>query len=166
MDLDRPTAAHLAIARFHLSRSGVDHFTLSVDGMHERSGALPIEMLGSFHRYRCMDVDCGRKEAAKRGRTRVSAFCPDCKSRLRHDLVFDGEQMRYTKEYHRTLETAEVLLLAGTNGNLRGFDSVRWMEERDRVVISVGENPGIIRRLLHSHQISLSADTVLPHLLA
>ncbi len=128
----QPNAAHLALARWALSRAGVTLVTQNVDGLHERAArevvprdaeagrADPIRLHGSLFHDRCT-----RCPFRQEGRATIDAssletlpHCPECGGLMRPDVVWFGELLPVL-ETQRAFEAAawaEACLVVGTTG--------------------------------------------------
>ncbi len=127
----RPNAAHLALARWMLSRAGVTLVSQNVDNLHERAAeeaargggdaerAAPIRLHGSLFHDRC--TRCTHR--AEGGAVDTSAVetlphCPECGGLLRPDVVWFGEMLpvRETQRAFEAAADAEACLVIGTTG--------------------------------------------------
>jgi len=126
-----PNAAHLALARFALGRSGARIVTQNVDGLHTEAArlaaaggdpvnAMPLELHGSLLRDRC--TMCGFRRDNRTGVDHASVAtlprCEDCGALLRPDVVWFGERLApgVFEEAHEWAARADVCLIIGTSG--------------------------------------------------
>lgn len=115
----QPNAGHFALAE--LERGLGERFTLvtqNVDGLHQASGSKRVlEMHGSLRRTLC--TQCGATHPTDTVDLAPSIpSCPSCNGDLRPDIVWFGETPHYLKEIDSLLRNADVLLVAGTSGNV------------------------------------------------
>lgn len=125
----RPNAAHHALARWALRRSGVRIVTQNVDGLHTLAGAdagaagppaaHPIELHGSLFRVRCTacperyphrdPIDASSRETLPR--------CRECAGPLRPDVVWFGEPLpeEALLEAFARARRADACLVVGTS---------------------------------------------------
>ncbi len=127
----RPNAAHLALARWMLSRPGVTLVSQNVDGLHERAAcevsanaeaaarAMPIKLHGSLFHDRCVRcnhrVEGGAVDAAS---LETLPHCPECGGLMRPDVVWFGEMLpaRAVEAAFAAAAEAEACLVVGTTG--------------------------------------------------
>jgi NAD-dependent deacetylase len=127
----RPNPAHLALARWILSRAGVTLVSQNVDDLHERAAreaaadadasarALPIKLHGSLFHDRCArcnhPVEGGAVDA-----TSVESLphCAECGGLMRPDVVWFGEMLpaRAVEAAFAAAAEAEACLVIGTTG--------------------------------------------------
>jgi NAD-dependent deacetylase len=128
----RPNAAHLALARWMLSREGVTLVSQNVDDLHERAArevaggappaerAFPLRLHGSLFHDRC--TRCTHREEARGSVDATSVgtlpHCPACGGLLRPDVVWFGEMLpeREVRAAFAAAEGAEACLVVGTQG--------------------------------------------------
>ncbi len=127
----RPNAAHLALARWMLSRAGVTLVSQNVDDLHERAAhevgadadaaarALPIKLHGSLFHDRC--VRCNhRVEGGAVDATSLETLphCPECGGLMRPDVVWFGEMLpaRAVEAAFAAANEADACLVIGTSG--------------------------------------------------
>lgn len=127
----RPNAAHLALARLALRRSGICLVTQNVDGLHteaarEAAGlegdpgpALPLELHGSIFRLRCTGCGCAFEDRSALEIRGVEDLpgCVRCGALLRPDVVWFGEALPM-RELSLALERAaeaDACLVVGTS---------------------------------------------------
>ena len=127
----RPNPAHLALARWALSRPGVTLVSQNVDDLHERAAreaagdadaarrAEPIRLHGSLFHDRCTRCTY-RAEGAAVDATSLEKLphCPDCGGLLRPDVVWFGETLplRAVEAAFGAAGEAEACLVVGTTG--------------------------------------------------
>jgi NAD-dependent deacetylase len=121
-----PNAAHLALARWMASRTGVTLVTQNVDGLHEaaeravanelsRELSAPIKLHGSIVHDRC--TRCDHRAAAGSWSGTIPG-CPLCGALLRPDVVWFGETLPADQfaMASRAASTAGACLVVGTSG--------------------------------------------------
>lgn len=127
----RPNPAHLALARWALSRPGVTLVSQNVDDLHERAAqevsadpdaahrAEPIRLHGSLFHDRCTRCQ-HRAESAAVDATSLEALphCPECGGLMRPDVVWFGEMLplRAVEAAFAAAGEAEACLVVGTTG--------------------------------------------------
>jgi NAD-dependent deacetylase len=127
----RPNAAHLALARWMLSRPGVTLVSQNVDDLHERAAravasdadaaarAMPIKLHGSLSHDRCARCN-HRVEGGAVDTTRLETLphCPECGGLMRPDVVWFGEMLpaRAVEAAFAAAAEAEACLVIGTTG--------------------------------------------------
>ena len=113
----RPTAGHLAIARWQQQRAGVSLLTQNVDGLHARAGSAgAIELHGNVWRVRCAAA-CGvtgQDEPTVAPRT---SFRCACGAWLRPDVVWFGEALDVSaiETAIAVAEAADLIFVVGTS---------------------------------------------------
>jgi NAD-dependent deacetylase len=126
-----PNAAHLALARFALSRPGVRIITQNVDGLHtdaariaaaraDPAPAMPLELHGALFRDRCTRCAFHRHNRSGVDHTSLATLprCEDCGGLLRPDVVWFGERLfpGVMEEAYEWAGLADVCLIVGTSG--------------------------------------------------
>ena len=126
-----PNAAHLALARFALTRPRVRIVTQNVDGLHgdaaravagsgNPAAALPLELHGCLFRDRCSM--CAFHQENRRGVDHGSLAtlprCENCGALLRPDVVWFGERLPpgVMEEADQWASRADVCLIIGPSG--------------------------------------------------
>ena len=125
-----PNAAHLALARWMASRTGVTLVTQNVDGLHEAAAqavatelgggrelpaAAPLKLHGSIVHDRC--TRCGHRAPASEWNGTIPR-CPGCGASLRPDVVWFGETLPADQFAlaSRAASLAGACLVVGTSG--------------------------------------------------
>lgn len=127
----RPNPAHLALARWALSRPGVTLVSQNVDDLHERAAravaadrdaahrAEPIRLHGSLFHDRCTRCQY-RAEGGEVDATSLEALphCPECGGLMRPDVVWFGEMLpaKAVEAAFSAAGDAEACLVIGTTG--------------------------------------------------
>lgn len=122
----QPNAAHVSIARWMASRTGVTLVTQNVDGLHHRAARTvsaevgrplpdPITLHGSIVHDRCTRCEYRASAGAWEG---APPRCPACAALLRPDVVWFGEVLPSDQLANaaRAAAAAEVCLVVGTSG--------------------------------------------------
>ena len=112
-----PNPGHLALREFE---SWFDDFTLvtqNVDGLHRRAGAARVlELHGNIMRSKC--VSCNRIwDGEEDIEPENIAVCPQCKGKIRPDVVWFGEMLPQDvirRAFEKT-ESADVFFSIGTS---------------------------------------------------
>jgi NAD-dependent protein deacetylase/lipoamidase len=127
----RPNAAHLALARWMLSRAGVTLVSQNVDDLHERAGsaaardadaaarAAPIRLHGSLFHDRCVRCDHRVRGGAVDATSLATLpHCPECGGLMRPDVVWFGEMLpaRAVEAAFTAAGEAQACLVVGTTG--------------------------------------------------
>ncbi len=90
----KPNPGHFALAKME-QRWGADLFTLctqNIDGLHQAAGSTSVlELHGSIARVRC--TVCAYLEDRPNVDLDEMPLCPQCKERLRPDVVWFGEML-------------------------------------------------------------------------
>jgi NAD-dependent deacetylase len=144
-----PNPAHLAIARFALTRPGVSIITQNVDALHTRAAehvaaedagkmrcaadASPLELHGCLFRTRC--TRCAHRhddrDAVDASAPDTLPRCPQCGALLRPDVVWFGESLGAGIERAFQLgATAQVCLVVGTSAVVQPAASVALITRR------------------------------------
>ena len=128
----RPNAAHVALARWMLSRPGVTLVSQNVDDLHERAArdvagdaeaarrAEPVRLHGSLFHDHC--TRCTYRAEARElvDATSIATLphCPECGGLLRPDVVWFGEMLpaRAVEVAFAAAAEAEACLVIGTSG--------------------------------------------------
>jgi NAD-dependent deacetylase len=128
----RPNAAHLALARWMLSRAGVTLVSQNVDDLHERAArgvagdaesarrAEPVRLHGSLFHDHC--TRCQHRAEARHAVDATSLatlpHCPECGGLLRPDVVWFGEMLpaRAVEAAFAAAGDADACLVIGTTG--------------------------------------------------
>ncbi|MBP6875811.1 MAG: NAD-dependent deacylase [Candidatus Eisenbacteria bacterium] len=92
----RPNAAHEALAALERAGKMKGVVTQNIDGLHQAAGSREVvELHGNTRRIRCLD--CGKRygmdEVYEWLRETLPPPCPDCRGRLKPDVVFFGEAL-------------------------------------------------------------------------
>ena len=126
-----PNAAHLALARFALSRPDVRIVTQNVDGLHgeaarivaeggDPASALPLELHGALFRDRCTMCAFQRDNRSGVDHDSLASLprCERCGGLLRPDVVWFGERLfpGVMEEAHEWASRADVCIIIGTSG--------------------------------------------------
>jgi NAD-dependent deacetylase len=126
-----PNAAHLALARFALTRPNVRVVTQNVDGLHgdaaraaangnDPSRAMPLELHGAIFRDRCSMCAFVRENRAGVDASSLASLprCEECGALLRPDVVWFGERLApgVLEEAFEWAGRADVCLVIGTSG--------------------------------------------------
>jgi len=127
----RPNAAHLALARWMLSRPGVTLVSQNVDDLHERAArevagdadraarVAPIRLHGSLFHDRCARCN-HRTEGGAVDATSLETLphCAECGGLMRPDVVWFGEMLpaRAVETAFAAAGEAEACLVVGTTG--------------------------------------------------
>lgn len=139
----KPNAGHFALAE--LEEFLGENFILitqNVDGLHQLAGnQRVIEMHGSLNR--CFCQDCGAEfEMAKINLDEDLPHCPDCRGKLRPDIVWFGEIPYFLKEIETILRTADYFLIIGTSGTVQPAASLAYLAKAQAAkTICVNLNP-------------------------
>ena len=128
----RPNAAHLALARWMLSRSGVTLVSQNVDDLHERAArevagdveaarrAEPVRLHGSLFHDRCTRCTYRAEARSAVDATSIAALphCPECGGLLRPDVVWFGEMLpaREVEAAFTAAGGSQACLVIGTTG--------------------------------------------------
>jgi NAD-dependent deacetylase len=129
----RPNPAHLALARWMLSRGGITLVSQNVDDLHERAAleaaggdrdaarrAAPLRLHGSLFHDRC--TRCAHRApaggAVDASRLEKLPHCPACGGLMRPAVVWFGEMLpvRETQAAFAAAEAADACLVVGTQG--------------------------------------------------
>jgi NAD-dependent deacetylase len=127
----RPNAAHLALARFALSRPHVRIITQNVDELHadaarmaaqgaDPARAMPLELHGSIFRDRCSMCAFQRDNREPVDTSSLASLprCEECGALLRPDVVWFGERLvpGVLEEAFEWAGCADVCVVIGTSG--------------------------------------------------
>jgi NAD-dependent deacetylase len=128
----RPNAAHLALARWALSRPGVTIVSQNVDDLHERAArevagdaeaarrAEPVRLHGSLFHDQCTRCSYRVRASAPVDALSIAALphCPECGGLLRPDVVWFGEMLpaKAIEAAFAAAADAEACLVIGTTG--------------------------------------------------
>jgi len=128
----RPNAAHIALARWMLTRAGVTLISQNVDDLHERAAqvaagdgeaarrAEPVRLHGSLFHDRCTRCTWRARAAGSVDATSVATLphCPECGGLARPDVVWFGEMLpaRAVEAAFAAAADAEAVLVIGTTG--------------------------------------------------
>lgn len=116
-----PNIAHAALARWERRLGAQGRLTVvtqNVDGLHQRAGSSEVlEVHGTILRARRLN---GQHlfdfDPVHGGQPPMS---PDGSQRTRPDVVLFGERPRHMKQAMAAAREADLLLVAGTSGNVR-----------------------------------------------
>ena len=130
----KPNPGHYALAK--LEERWGDRFTLAtqnVDGLHRAAGSRNVlEVHGSLRRTRCLG--CGK--VADRGLEPLgpAPACPQCRGRLRPDIVWFGESLPEDVWEAATAAAyaCDVLLVVGTSAVVHPAASLIPIAKRGR----------------------------------
>ncbi len=128
----QPNAAHFALARWILSRSGVTLVSQNVDDLHERAArhvaadaetarrAEPVRLHGSLFHDHCTRCTYRAELRGPVDATSIATLphCPECGGLLRPDIVWFGEMLptRAVEAAFAAAAEAEACLVIGTTG--------------------------------------------------
>jgi NAD-dependent deacetylase len=166
-----PNPGHEALGE--LSRKGLlgPVITQNIDNLHQRGGSpAVIEIHGSLTRWRCLR--CGRRITLSReefqglreilsrpdtarmalirlGQSRLPR-CPQCRGRMRPDVVFFGEGLPRA-EYNRAVDASmrcKLMLVLGTSGVVYPAASIPSIAKRGGAfIIEINPEPTAITRI-------------------
>ena len=123
----QPTVAHLAIARWAVTRPKVTIATQNVDGLHERAAQTVgdpeaveriLRLHGTLHRGRC--VRCGRgselPKAIDTSTRDALPHCGACRKLIRPAIIWFGEQLssHVLRSAQYAAASSDVCLVIGT----------------------------------------------------
>jgi NAD-dependent deacetylase len=127
-----PNPAHLALARWMLSRAGVTLVSQNVDDLHERAArevagdpeaarrAEPVRLHGSLFHDHCTRCTYRAEARGAVDATSIATLphCPECGGLLRPDVVWFGEMLpaRAVETAFGAAGEAEACLVIGTTG--------------------------------------------------
>jgi NAD-dependent deacetylase len=126
-----PNAAHLALARFALTRPNVRIITQNVDELHtdaariaaagaDPARAMPLELHGSIFRDRCSSCAFQRENRAPVDASSLASLprCEECGALLRPDVVWFGERLGpgVLEEAFEWAGRSDLCLVIGTSG--------------------------------------------------
>ncbi len=126
-----PNAAHIALARFALTRPNVRIITQNVDGLHadaaraaadgrDPSAAMPLELHGGIFRDRCSMCAFERENRMGVDASSVTSLprCEECGALLRPDVVWFGERLPpgILEEAFEWAGRADLCIVIGTSG--------------------------------------------------
>jgi len=146
----QPNPGHLALARLEDLVPRMTLITQNVDGLHRRAGSRsPIELHGNITRVKCFAA-CGRSYddwSDDDYEGEIPPRCKACKSFLRPDVVWFGEQLpeKQIQEAFLSAETCDLMLVVGTSGMVQPAASLPLVASRAGAgVIEVNPQPGMI----------------------
>ena len=126
-----PNAAHLALARFALSRPNVRIVTQNVDELHcdaaravageaDPARAMPLELHGSIFRDRCSMCAFHRENREPVDFSSLASLprCEQCGALLRPDVIWFGERLvpGVLEEAFEWAGCADLCIVIGTSG--------------------------------------------------
>jgi NAD-dependent deacetylase len=127
-----PNAAHLALARWMLTRAGVTLVSQNVDDLHERAAravagdaqaarrAEPVRLHGSLFHDHCTRCTYRGEARGAVDATSIATLphCPECGGLLRPDVVWFGEMLpaRAVEVAFAAAGEADACLVIGTTG--------------------------------------------------
>ncbi|MFW6325460.1 MAG: SIR2 family NAD-dependent protein deacylase [Desulfovermiculus sp.] len=123
LERSQPNPAHLALADLEKEGRLAGVITQNIDNLHQRAGSsLVIEYHGNFQRFYCQSCLMNRaeQEVMTLCSKSIPVRCPACGGLVRPDVVFFGEAIpaRAQQESMRLLQAADVLIIAGTSGEV------------------------------------------------
>lgn len=129
----KPTAAHLALARFEAALPASSRFCLvtqNVDGLHGQAGSKSVvEIHGRLSRWLC--EPCGHRFEPDAS-SEALPCCPICSLDARPDVVLFGEHPDVDDEHEvkKHLRDCDLFVAIGTSGTVLPASSwVRWAED-------------------------------------
>lgn len=116
----------------HLAEKGFNIITQNIDGMHQKAGSENVvEVHGNITEWRCMRC---KKEFLGGPLT-----CPFCESvKIRPNIVLFGEKIMKMKVCEKLVRQADVVVFAGTSGNV--YPVTSWASLAKRSVL-IDPNP-------------------------
>lgn len=114
----QPNAGHRALADAQSRFESLALITQNVDGLHARSGNVPIELHGNIMRTICL-AQCGFVEDnVQRLPSGEPPRCPNCNDWLRPAVVWFGEMLDVAtlQRAERAAEACDLMLVIGTSG--------------------------------------------------
>lgn len=122
-----PTLFHRFVAE-----QGWRVVTQNVDGLHQKAGSQEVlEVHGSSGKWRCLRC----KKAFLFSELVEGRRCPFCgKGKVRPSWVLFGEQVLHRKQAEKWVARADVVVFAGTSGNV--YPVAEWyLRARDSVLV-------------------------------
>jgi NAD-dependent deacetylase len=113
-----PNAGHLALARMERRIPTITLITQNIDGLHQRAGSQRvIELHGSLGRVKCLGYQHVFDGWPATGEE-VPPRCPQCRSRLRPDVVWFGESLPQEawSQAKQAARRCDVFFSIGTSG--------------------------------------------------
>ena len=115
-----PNNAHLALAELEVNNKLHSVVTQNIDNLHQIAGSKNvIEFHGNSHRLVCLKCGSGYS-ITEYDMAHVPPLCKKCKSILKPDFVFFGEQIPQGAYKKARLETAlsDIWIVIGTTGEV------------------------------------------------
>ncbi|EID99872.1 SIR2 family NAD-dependent protein deacylase [Leptospira licerasiae] len=138
-----PNPAHYALVELEKKRSNFHLITQNVDGLHKKSGSEKIiEIHGNIFRNKC--VRCAKMYESVIPELRKSTECPNCKSLVRPDVLWFGENYD-TDLLNRAIflaERSEIVFVIGSSGAVGiPVELARVAKENDAFVVEINIDP-------------------------
>lgn len=139
----RPNPGHYALVEMEKHFASFTLITQNVDGLHRQAGSQNItELHGSLDQLRCSSASCMFT-------TRIWSnsglmYCPECKSLLRPDIVWFGENLpaRNLELAWRASQECQVFFSIGTSGVVEPAASLPYEALRaGATMVEINPNP-------------------------
>ncbi len=168
----QPNKAHFVLAELQQKLKADQNLTLitqNIDCLHTRAGSKNVlEMHGSLFRTRCSNQDCKLRAFEDSQVYSGMPECAQCKSMLRPDIVFFGEEIPLDAMWavKKALRDVDLFIAVGTSGTVSPaanfVASAKYMGARTILVNLEAMNP---RNQYFDEEVLGKAEDVLPELL-
>lgn len=115
----KPNPAHYTLVEMEEFFENFLLVTQNVDGLHEKAGSKNvIELHGNIWRARC--IRCSYKEFLNTPLEKIPPDCPNCKSLLRPDVLWFGENydLEILKKAQNFLNKCDLIFVIGSSGQV------------------------------------------------
>lgn len=114
----KPTAAHRFFARLEEQGKLAGIVTQNIDALHQKAGSSKVlEIHGSIWRSHC--TRCGKgysyEESARKVETEGVPHCDSCRSVLKPDVVFFGENVLQFEACQELVARSDLLFVVGSS---------------------------------------------------
>ncbi|MBO0784339.1 MAG: NAD-dependent deacylase [Ktedonobacteraceae bacterium] len=161
-----PNAGHLALAEMERRVPTFVLITQNIDGLHQRAGSLRvIELHGSLGRVKCLGYQHVFEGWPATGED-VPPRCPQCRSRLRPDVVWFGESLPQEawSQAKQAAKRCDVFFSIGTSGMVEPAAGLLQTAERAGATIIVNNLEVEPLTSPHRYQLNEQAGELLPWL--
>lgn len=140
----KPNAVHYALSELQKINKLNSIITQNIDNLHQKAGCTNvIDFHGNIKYLVCLN--CGAKyNAEDYYQSETAPRCPECKSALKPDFIFFGEQIpdKIYLQSIREAQFANIFILAGTSGEVMPANLIPYTAKKNNAfIIEINTQP-------------------------